>query len=204
MVTRKLALSKRSSRLANDDERTASWLKCPYSAEQWLVYDTYGFDYETINFAFRMPDGRLLREHPSLYATVKEFAYWCREGAYTKIDDAHTHNLSVRSLMYVAHALSLRGVESFSRASPFDIEQITEASRWGAESLIDGAPRLKAFLQDDLKSLLQWPRTNGGVDKEWALAGAGLPSGCYRSRQIKSVFEYCALYLKDPVDVDFH
>lgn len=156
-------------------DRFASWLLSPYSATKWRVRDTYGTKEQTIDFEMRMPDGRLLTEHARLYATVKEYAFWCRDAAFTAIDDAATHYAHVRALMNVAHALSLRRIRTFDRASVIDIDEIVEAARWGVDTLVAGTSRLIAFLRERIATGAALPRTYGRIDRKWVARIAGLP-----------------------------
>jgi hypothetical protein len=131
-----------------DARRLAAWLLAPYSAPIWVVRDTTNITRkQKIDFRYRLSDGRLLTEAPSLYATVKEYAWWIRAPRFSRIDDATTHATMVNGLMHMAHALTLRDIYSFKLLMPFDIDQLVDECAFGADALIRASERVKRYLQ---------------------------------------------------------
>jgi len=112
------------------DSRRAQWLQSDYPSPVWTVADTQDpKNTATIDFRVPLADGRLLTDAPRLYASVKEYAWWLRDPRFSRIDDAKTHASMVRNLICLAHALSYRGVLTFSHLQPFDVLQLTEDCR---------------------------------------------------------------------------
>ena len=129
------------------ERRKAPWLLRPYSDKRWVVCDTRDVSRTaTIDFSYPLADGRLLSDAERLYKTVKEYAWWVRDPRYSRIDDSITHAVMVRNLMNIAHALSLRGIWSFAHLQPYDIEQLVEECRYGADALLKASERVKAYL----------------------------------------------------------
>lgn len=133
---------------AVDIARQASWLVCAYRDPVWIVTDTNDHNKRAkIDFQYRLADGRLLIDAERLYTTVKEYAWWVRDSRYSRIDDAITHATMVNNLMNVAHALSLRNIWSFCQIQPFDIEQLIEECRFGADAVLHASERVEAYLK---------------------------------------------------------
>jgi hypothetical protein len=130
-----------------DQRRIVSWLHSWYREPFWTVSDTRDpTRTATIDFRFVLADGRLLIDVPSLYATVKEYAWWVRDSRFSSIDDASTHASMVRNLMYIAHALSRRAIWSFAHLQPYDIEQLVEECRYGTDAVLHASERVEAYL----------------------------------------------------------
>ncbi|NUU41858.1 hypothetical protein [Tardiphaga robiniae] len=130
-----------------DEARRATWLQSPYSADTWQVADTDDArNVETIRFDYLLADGRSLVEAPRLYATVKEYAWFIRDPRFGEVDKAKTHASLVRHLMHIAHALTLRGLDSFKYLVEYDFELLTEACRYGVDSILDAPKRVEAYL----------------------------------------------------------
>lgn len=128
--------------------RSAPWLQSAYPDPIWTVADTWDSERTaTIDFDFPLADGRSLLKAERLYATVKEYAFLVRDSRYSAIDDAETHALTVRNLMYLAHALTLRKIWSFSHLQPYDVNQIVEECRFGADALVHASQRVESFLK---------------------------------------------------------
>jgi len=119
-----------------------------------------------------MADGRLLTEIESLYATVKEYAWWVRDPRFSRVDDARVHTNFVRNLMYVAHAFTLDEVFSFYDAEPDHIEKIENSVSFGVDGIIRASERI-GWLESELKS------DSGGTTatKLRRLAGRTLTTG---------------------------
>ena len=100
----------------------------------------------TIDFAVTLADGTLLTDAARLCATVREYAWWVRDPRYSRIDDAVTHATMVRNLINLAHALSLRGLRSFAQLQPYDVEQLVEECRYGADAVWHASERMEAHL----------------------------------------------------------
>lgn len=127
--------------------RKAPWLLSPYAARNWIVSDTSNQEnVASIDFNFRLADGRSLVDAERLYSTVKEFAFFARDSRFSVIDDALTHAGAVRNLMHIAHALTLNNIWSFAHLQPFDLENIVEDCRYGVDALIHASERLEQYL----------------------------------------------------------
>ncbi|MDF3382557.1 MULTISPECIES: hypothetical protein [unclassified Sulfitobacter] len=155
------------SHLAELDEyRRSQWLQSDYSASVWTVADTHDANKTAlINFNYRLADGRNLINADRLYATVKEYAWWLRDPRYSKIDDASTHATMVQSLMHLAHALSLRNIWSFAHLQPYDIEQLTEEIRYGADAVLRASERVEAYLESLRAANALKPKLFGGLPR---------------------------------------
>lgn len=191
--------------LKQDDSRRAPWLLSPYSAEIWSVTDSNDRRaVESINFDFRLADGRSLTTAESLYKTVKEFAFFARDSRFSVIDDAKTHVTAVRNLMHLAHALSLNNIWSFAHLQPFDLECIVEDCRYGADAVIHAAERLELYLESSKRSGLPYaglPRstnkTNGkftkSVDSAELMRLCNLPASASMSPCVATITAKAAL-----------
>ncbi|MBB3352681.1 integrase [Rhizobium sp. BK049] len=128
-------------------DRTAKWLDAPYEADEWTVKDTKGEGTpRTFSFRVRLPNGRILTDEPELYATVKEFVFWIREGNYTWIKDADRHRLYAVSVMQLAYGIVARGHKSFARLTVDDVDAICEASAAGKDGVTSASKLLRAAL----------------------------------------------------------
>lgn len=128
-----------------DKNRRASWLWSAYKAPRWKVSNTHDSERTaSIDFDCILPDGRSLLDAPRLIATVKEYAWWLRDPRFSRIDDAATHALMVRNMIYLAHAVSLRGLHSFAHLQPYDVETLVEDCRFGVVALTRASERLRA------------------------------------------------------------
>ena len=147
-----------------DERRRAPWLQNAYSEPVWMVADT-GDPTRTakIDFRFRLADGRLLVDAGRLCATVKEYAWWLRDSRYSRIDDAFTHATMVRNLMNLAHALSIRNINSFAHLQPFDLEQLVEECRYGTDAVLHASERVEAYLQGLAVANAASPAPFGGL-----------------------------------------
>lgn len=136
--------STESSTLA--DRRTASWLHDDYEAPSWRVSNTRDSGRTaTIDFRFMLANGTSLVDAASLYATVKEYAFWVRDPRYSRIDDAVTHKAMVGNLMYLAHALTIRGIWSFRHLQPYEIETLVEECRYGTDAVTRASDRVQEY-----------------------------------------------------------
>lgn len=130
-------------------DRTANWLHSDYDDAVWIVSDTFDRTRTyTIDFRVVLATGACLTETSRLYSTVKAYAFLVRDSRYSRIDDAQTHGTMVANLCYWAHALSLRGIPSFSLLQPYDIECIVEDCRFGAMSVVHALERIAQFFKD--------------------------------------------------------
>lgn len=149
-----------------DDRSGASWLLSKYADSVWEVTDTRNRDKRaTIDFRFRLADGRLLVNATALYETVKEYAWWVRDPRYSRIDDAKTHATMVRNLMNLSHALSLRNIWSFAHLQPYDLEHLVEECRYGLDAVLHASDRVDLHLQGLAKSNEIEPRPFGGLPR---------------------------------------
>lgn len=132
-----------------DGQRQASWLQSDYSDHVWFVSDTHDPERTaTIDFRYRLPDGRNLTDAVGLYATVKEYAWFVRDTRYSRIDDAITQATLVRNLMHLAHALRLRKLSSFAHLQPYDLEQLVEDCRYGLDAVLKASERVDVYLRE--------------------------------------------------------
>ncbi|MBX3488609.1 hypothetical protein [Parvibaculum sp.] len=132
-----------------DEQRRAPWLHNAYSESVWRVSDTRDLKRTaTIDFRFRLADGRLLVDADRLCATIKEYAWWLRDPRFSRIDDAYTHASMVRNLMNLAHALTIRNIWSFAHLQPYDVEQLIEECRYGADAVLRASERLEVYLRE--------------------------------------------------------
>lgn len=131
-----------------DKRRVAAWLRSSYSDPVWTVTDTRDHERKAkIDFRERLADGRPLLEAERLCATVKEYAWWVRDPRFSRIDDAYTHSAMVKGLIYLAHALTLRGIWTFAHLQPFDVEQLVEECRYGTDAVLHASERVEVYLQ---------------------------------------------------------
>lgn len=135
------------SALQLDDLRRASWLKSKYSESVWLVTDTDD-DHEPlrIHFEYRLADGRCLTEVEGLYATVKEYAWFVRDPRFSKIDTAVGHVGAANLQRSIAHALTLRGIWSYSHVQNADIEELVQELRFGADCVLHASERVAELI----------------------------------------------------------
>jgi hypothetical protein len=147
-LTSTLELAKLPDNTADGSHaRSAPWLQSPYPDSVWIVADTWDASRTaTIDFNFMLADGRALPQVERLYATIKEYAFFVRDDRFAAIDDAKTHVVMVRGLMYIAHALTLRKIFSFSHVQPFDLKEIIEECRFGADSVAHASERVDKYL----------------------------------------------------------
>jgi hypothetical protein len=130
------------------EQRTASWLQSAYSDSVWVVSDTWDSERTaTIDFNYTLADGRSLLEAERLCATVKEYAFYLRDDRYASVDDANTHAQAVRTLMHLAHALTLRRLSSFAHLQVYDLTEIIEDCRYGIDAVLHASERVDAHLQ---------------------------------------------------------
>lgn len=147
-----------------DQRRAAGWLAAKYTDLVWTIADSQDHTRTAkIDFRYPLADGRLLNEAEQLYATVKEYAWWLRDGRYSRIDDAATHALQVRHIMHLAHALTLRNIWSFAHLQPFDVEQLVEECRYGVDAVIRASERVAAHLDGITIANTKEPRSFGGL-----------------------------------------
>ncbi|MBC7102564.1 MAG: hypothetical protein H5U13_04950 [Parvibaculum sp.] len=147
-----------------DERRCAPWLQNAYSESVWTVVDTRDpKKTATIDFRFRLADGRFLVDANRLCATVKEYAWWLRDPRYSRIDDAYTHASMVRNLMHLAYALTIRNISSFAHLQPYDVEQLVEECRYGADAVLRASERVEAYLQGLAVANVVSPAPFGGL-----------------------------------------
>lgn len=153
-----------SERESIDDRRRAPWLHDPYTAISWTVSDTRDPSRtQVISFDYPLADGRMLHENDRLYATVKEYSWWLRDPRFSRIDDAYTHKNLVRNMLHLAHALSIRGLQSFSQLQPSDIEEFTEECRYGVDAVLRASDRISAYLEQLAIENADSPQPYGGL-----------------------------------------
>jgi hypothetical protein len=103
--------------------------------------------YEDISFEYRMSDGRCLTETPRLYSSVKEYAFFVRDGRFSSIATASAHFQTVRLQMAIAHALTLRNIPSYAHLQPADIDELVQELRFGLDGILKAAERVEAFIK---------------------------------------------------------
>ena len=185
-----------------DDRRCAPWLLDPYSALSWRVSDTLNPNrIQIISFEYPLADGRLLHEAPRLYAAVKEYAWWVRDARYSRIDDAYTHRIMVRNMIGLAHALSIRKLQSFAQLQPFDIEELVEECRYGTDAVLRASERISAHLerlaQESTASTIPYgglPRYQGANGRlHYIVDRAALAQSCYLPVSVTKLSRVSAL-----------
>ncbi|OLP44546.1 site-specific integrase [Rhizobium oryziradicis] len=129
-------------------KRTAKWLSAAYEADKWQIIDTIGEgDGEAIDFCVRLPNGRLLTEEHELYATVKEFVFWIREGGYTNIYDAQRHKQYALAAIQLAWGLIARGYSSFAKLTSDQVDEICVASAAGHDGITSASVLVRGLLE---------------------------------------------------------
>ncbi|WP_378950028.1 hypothetical protein [Mesorhizobium sp. ANAO-SY3R2] len=159
------------------ESRRRSWLDA-YENSRWTVSDTEGLGKEeTINFDFRMADGRSLLEHADLYATAKELLFWIRAGTYTRFDDANRHKQYGHAMLRICYGLTARGHFSFAALTSIDIDLICEEAAFG----VDGLTAASKLLRNSLAPYDTWkdvPRSlikDGAFDLKAVVDAFNLP-----------------------------
>ena len=169
-----------------DDERRAHWLLSAYTDPVWNITSSGDPDRTaTIDFRTTLADGRQLIDADRLCATVKEYAWWVRDARYSRIDDAVTHAIMVRNMMNVAHALSLRKIWTFAHLQPYDLEQLIEECRYGADAILHASERVEAYLQELQAENDLDPKPFGGLPR-YSRPGSEAPSNRVESGPIVS------------------
>ena len=147
-----------------NERRQAHWLLTDYADHRWIVADSQDqSETKTIDFRIRLADGRCLIEVPALLATVKEYAWWVRDERFARIDDARTHAASVRNLLNLAHALTLKGIWTFAHLGPYELGQLVEDCRYGADAVLQASERLEVHLRDRLAKARAFGLPHGGL-----------------------------------------
>ena len=196
-----------------DERRRAAWLGSAYSDTVWTVSDSRDSNKtKVIDFRYRLADGRMLPEADRLYATIKEYAWWLRDARFSRIDDAATHSAMVWNMMHLAHALSIRKLQSFAQLQPFDVEQLTEECRYGVDAVIRASDRVQVYLEQLSKENKLNPKINGGLPKYidprgWesnyihaslVLKACKLPSSASKLPRVANLLGRAALDVKRP------
>jgi integrase len=119
---------------------------------------------EAIDFDVRMADGRSLLEHADLYATAKEFTFWIRAGAYTRIDDAYRHKQYGDAMLRLCYGLTARGFFSFAALTSVDIDMICEQAAFG----VDGLTAASQTLRNSLARFDTWESVPESLIKDGA------------------------------------
>lgn len=133
--------------LTLSDRRHASWLKTNYSDDVWIVTDTDDDEVSaTIDFRYRLADGRLLTNDARLYGTVKEYAFFVRDPRFSRIDTAQTHASAVSQQLALAHALSHRQLASYAHLQRQDVEELVQAIRFGVDGVLRASERVAAYI----------------------------------------------------------
>lgn len=149
-----------------DERRRATWLLSAYSDPVWTVAGTHDPERTaTIDFRLRLADGRYLVDADRLCATVREYAWWVRDPRYSRIDDAVTHSVMVGNLMNLAHAITVREMVSFAHLQPYDLEQLIEDCRYGADAVLQASERVEAYLQELRAANDVDPKPFGGLPR---------------------------------------
>lgn len=192
------------------DRRRAPWLHSPYSARSWIVSDTRNPDrIQVISFDYRLADGRMLHEAERLHRTVKEYAFWLRDARYSRIDDAFTHKSMVQLVLHLAHALSLRKLQSFRQLQPLDIEELIEECRYGTDGVLRASTRIVAELKRLAQEDAANPKPLGGLPRMEERDGRGrtraimargafvkscnLPASAAKLRRVAAILSQAAL-----------
>lgn len=133
--------------LFGDADFTARWLHSPYSDPLWMISSTDDPEnLHPIDFRFPMADGACLTEHPRLYQPIKRYARWVRDDRYAKVDNASVHATLVRNLIKTARYLSEKGIYSFSKFTPYLVEQFVEFARYGTEAVLGASEKMRAYV----------------------------------------------------------
>jgi len=173
-----------SNRSGIDEQRCAPWLRSAYSDPVWTVAGTRDLDRQaTIDFRLRLADGRSLVDADRLRATVKEYAWWVRDPRYSRIDDAFTHSIMAGNLMNLAHALTVRGMASFAHLQHYDLEQLIEDCRYGADAVLRASERVDAYLQELHAANEIDPKPFGGLPR-YVHPSSGRPTNRVHSQPI--------------------
>jgi integrase len=160
-------------------DRQRPWLCSNYDANEWLVCDTgIGTDSKTLDFKVPMPDGRLLTEHPRLYATVKEFTFWIREGIHISFDDAEQHRNYFSAIVQFSYAIVEKGRSSFAELTKLDIEELADAASFGADRLYGAASKVKKLLApfEKWEQVPKEFRKKREFDRDAVLTACNLPT----------------------------
>lgn len=127
-------------------DRRRSWLACDYHDTVWWLYDEGERGAaQTISFDVVMPDGKRLPEHPKLYATAKELAFWMRASGRHRMS-AQRHRNFIQHILLLCHGLAARDIWSFSDLSTIDIDIICADFAIGTHGLSDIARKTRDFL----------------------------------------------------------
>lgn len=186
----------------------AAWLLSAYPDPIWTVADTLDPS-KTATLDFRLPlfDGRCLTATPRLYSTVKEYARWVRDPRFSRIDDSETHVTMVRTLMYVAHALSVEGIVSFFHLEPYDIDRLVEKLQHGTVGATSAIKRIEGFVaalgntnSDGLRQLDRLKeytikaagKSNRVLDRARIVSECNLPAGIIGRPAVSALFEKIA------------
>ncbi|MBY5431018.1 hypothetical protein [Rhizobium leguminosarum] len=136
-----------SGKTEQRDDRFRQWLGSSYLDDTWILLSSLGNgDPVTVTFRVVMPDGRLLIDHPKLYATAKEFSYWVRAAEYARVDDAATHASYVNAIIRICMAVVNLGYTSFADLQKSDVDDICSASAFGTGAMLNIADRLGDYL----------------------------------------------------------
>ncbi len=167
-----------------DEQRRVSWLRSEYSDPVWTVVSTRDSERQaTIDFRLMLANGRCLIDVDRLCATVKEYAWWVRDPRYSHIDDATTHAAMVGNFLNLTHALTIRGIGSFAHLQPYDLEQLIEECRYGADAVLRASARVEAYLQELQASNDRNPQPFGGLPL-YVTPSSGARQGRVHSAQI--------------------
>lgn len=136
--------------------RTASWLLSNYDDPEWIVQDGPNNRNETknatINFAYRLPSGRLLTspENAELLAVVKAYCFLMREHEYAEIETAATQYSQMRSVFSLLGWMDLQGIRSFAEFTPNDVKQYVLDAKFGLSSTLHVKERLLRLKADGI------------------------------------------------------
>jgi len=154
-----------------------------------------------------MADGLSLLDKPRLIATIREFAWWVRDVRYSRIEHAATHKATVVKAIYLAHALTLRGLTSFAQLQPYDVELLVEECRYGTDAVLRASERIKSHI-DACAAGVGFPRRGhpgiaeyknqtgyptGLVDRRALIEACRLPLGSLKIVRVSALISRAAI-----------
>jgi len=77
---------------------------------------------------------------------VKEFAFFIRDGRFSKIDTAAAHYSAVRQQMGICHALTRREIFCYSQLHKGHIEHLVQEMRFGIDAVLQASERVSALI----------------------------------------------------------
>lgn len=178
----------RRSLLAASSNRSAKWMRdSNYGDSKWTVYDDFGPGRATLDFEFRMPDGRCLMQSPNWLPVAREFTFWIRAGPYVKLKDAVTHQRWHRVGLNTVHGLALRGFKSLEQLTEVDLEDYFEDSVvMGVNGILDADGRIDTLFQP-FQAIEDVPEQFLIRKPQLRLNGVAVANACHLPASVTSV-----------------